>query len=382
MKTLVGTLAIMLACIPTLPAQPQHPRNSRVGHQRAERDITPGQAGPAPRVLATYVLGDITEKDLDRVAGIELARVRMQEYELETKLIRQIVSERLLRFEALKERKSRDQLYAERVTNRIVEPSSKRIAAFLKKYGPHMKGTEREKRQKIVAALQQQQIRTLENQLQASLLRGANLKVEVQPPRFPIPITSSDPTLGPEKAPVTIVELTDFQCPYCARAASTLRTLLKRYGSSLRLVFKAAPSPSHPRGVPAAEAAFCAGAQGHFWPFYDWAFAHQNDLSDAAMTAEATALGLDTAKFRACLSSHAMLPMVRAGQRLAREAGIEGTPTFFINGYMVAGAQPMSTFEALIHEELRATRHTDTKGSTNTAHPSHAGSTRTRHTSR
>ncbi len=356
MKPFVITLALTLSLSGTLAAQPQHEAVSKP-QPSSQRHRTPKGTSPTSEVLATYSLGTITTHDLDRVAGIELARARMQVYQLETKLIKQIVSERLLRFEALKEGKTRDQLYAERVTDRIVEPPKKRVDELLQKYGSRLKGTPKEKRREIIQALKQQQVRLLEDQLQATLLHNAKLKIKIEPPRFPVAIDQDDPTMGPANAPVTIVEFTDFQCPYCARAAKTIRTLLKQHRTTVRLVFKAAPSPSHPQGVPAAEAAFCAGAQGHFWAFYDWAFAHQDQLNKAAFLKEATVLGLKKDAFQACLTGHTMLQKVRAGQRLAREIGITGTPTFFVNGRMLAGAQPASTFESLINAELTSRPH-------------------------
>ena len=376
MKTGVGTLVVSLVIAGVVCAQEQPQPASRMpGTHAAGTRIVKTPPSSAPRILATYSLGNITERDLDRLAGIQLARLKMQEYELETKLIRQIVSERLLRFEAIKERKTRDELYAERVTSRIVEPPKERVDQLLKQYGGRIKGTPQEKRRKIVAALKQQQVRQLEDQLQASLLREANLKIFVAPPRFPVPIGEHDPVLGPSDAPVTIVEFTDFQCPYCQRAAGTVRELLKRYGSSLRLVFKAAPTPSHPRAIPAAEAALCAGRQGKFWAFYDWAFAHQDGLSNEAFTKEATALGLDTAKFSSCMSGHEELPLIQSTKREARQLGITGTPTFFINGRMLAGAQPASAFSAVIDNELAVRPSVTAPGKQEAPGPHHRGRT-------
>jgi len=384
-KTEVGALvlSLVIAGVVFAQEQPRPAAQAAAEHAAGARVFTVAPpSSPRPHALATYSLGKITQQDLDRVAGARLARLRMQEYNLETKLIRQIASERLLRFEAIKEGKTRNQLYAERVTSRVVEPSKKRVDQLLKQYGGRLKGTEQEKRREIITALKQQQVRQLEDQLQASLLGNANLKILVAPPRFPVAIEKRDPAMGPPDAPVTIVEFTDFQCPYCARAAGTLRKLLKRYGKSIRLVFKAAPSPSHPRATPAAEAALCAGAQGTFWSFYDWAFAHQDNLSNIAFTKEAAALGLDATKFGSCMSRHAKLSMIRASQRQARQLGITGTPTFFINGRMLAGAQPASAFETIIDNELAAASSVKAPEKREAPGPHHSGRTPNQHRAR
>ncbi len=309
-------------------------------------------ATPGEKVVASYSLGDITAAELDRVVAPTLAQLKNQEFQIKSKAIRQIVAERLLRAEALKAGMTRDQYYAEQITSKVVEPPKERVDQILKQYRSRLPGTDEEARAQVVKALQQQQVQQLETALQARLVAGANLKVLLEPPRFPVAIDPADPSRGPEDAPVTIVEFSDFQCPYCARVQSAVSKLFDDYPGKIRLVFKDMPSPAHPRARPAAQAAACAQKQGKFWELHSWMFSHQKELGDNAIANEAKTLGLDMDAFKACLSKHEADQKIDADLREARLLGATGTPTFFINGRMLSGAQPPSEFESIINDEL------------------------------
>jgi protein-disulfide isomerase len=166
---------------------------------------------------------------------------------------------------------------------------------------------------------------------------------------FAVPVGDS-PVKGVADARVTIVEFTDFQCPYCAGAQGTLEELRERYGADLRLVLKHDPIPSHPDAHAAALAAECAGAQGQFWPYADLLFARQAELGDDAYRAWAREVpGLDAARFEACLSQAEPAPRIERDQALAARLGLTALPTFFVNGRRLVGTWGLA---ALIDEEL------------------------------
>ena len=110
--------------------------------------------------------------------------------------------------------------------------------------------------------------------------------------------------------------------------------------------------PSHPSARPAAEAAACAGEQGQFWPYHDLLFANPSKLSDADLKQHASALGLNTGQFNSCVDTHKPKELVEADMKAGEEAGVNGTPAFFINGRMLSGAQPFDAFKRIIDEEL------------------------------
>lgn len=175
--------------------------------------------------------------------------------------------------------------------------------------------------------------------------------------RGPEPVSAvsigDSPVKGAADAWVTIVEFTDFQCPHCGRVQGTLERLRERYGAELRFVVKHAPLPQHADAQPAALAAECAGAQGQFWPYAKLLFARQTELGDEAYRAWASELpGVDAARFEACLSGAEPSPRIERDQALAARLGVEGTPTFFVNGRKLEGARGLSAFTERIDEEL------------------------------
>lgn len=174
-------------------------------------------------------------------------------------------------------------------------------------------------------------------------------------PRIDIPISDDDPTLGDPDAPVTIIEFSDYQCPYCARYhLETFDLILATYGDQIRYVFKDLPLTSiHPDAAPAANAAHCAGEQDNFWEFHDKLFAGQFGLGQDAYLSYADQLGLDLDAFTDCLEEGSYLGLGNDNINYLSSLGVPiSTPTFFINGQYLAGAQPFSEFARLIDAEL------------------------------
>ncbi|HEX4802667.1 MAG TPA: thioredoxin domain-containing protein, partial [Myxococcaceae bacterium] len=160
------------------------------------------------------------------------------------------------------------------------------------------------------------------------------------------------PVRGPKNAPVTIVEFSDFQCPYCKKAVPTLHEIEKQYGSKVRVAFKHQPLPFHSNAKLAAVASVAAQEQGKFWEYHDKLFENQQALDRASLERYAGELGLNVSKFKSALDSKKLEARVDADAAEAARSGVQGTPTFFINGQQLVGAQPLERFRALIDEEL------------------------------
>ena len=163
-----------------------------------------------------------------------------------------------------------------------------------------------------------------------------------------------DPAWGNADAPVTIIEFSDFQCSYCrVFYQTTLVTLLERYPKQVRFVYRDFPLASlHPQATLAAEAAQCAHAQGRFWEFHNALFANANRLGPELYQALAISMGLDKGRFATCLTSREFSPEVEKDFNAARALGVTGTPTFFINGIPLVGAQPLEVFVEIVEREL------------------------------
>jgi len=163
-----------------------------------------------------------------------------------------------------------------------------------------------------------------------------------------------DPAKGPEDAPVTIIEFSDFQCPYCGGfATETLPQILQNYGDRVRFVFRDFPLISmHANALKAAEASECADDQGKFWEYHDLLFKNQTALDVDSLKGYAASLGLDTAAFNECLDSDKYTEEVGKDLQDGQAAGVQGTPSFFINGLPVRGAMPYASFQAAIEAAL------------------------------
>src|SRR5262249_44764470 len=149
-------------------------------------------------------------------------------------------------------------------------------------------------------------------------------------------------------AKVTIIQFSDFQCPFCSRVEPTISELEKAYGKDLRVIWKNNPLPFHDKAMPAAEAAMAAGEQGKFWEMHDKMFADQAHLDEATFTKYAEELKLNMGKFKAALAAHKATAGIKEDQALAEKLGARGTPSFFINGRPLRGAQPVQAFKTVI----------------------------------
>ncbi|HEY2979579.1 MAG TPA: DsbA family protein [Anaerolineales bacterium] len=170
--------------------------------------------------------------------------------------------------------------------------------------------------------------------------------------RYDIP-TEGSPSLGPDEAPITIVEFSDFQCPFCRRFhQETYQSLLDAYPGQIRFVYRQLPLTSiHPEAFPAAVAALCANEQNAFWPYHDKLFSSEQ-LGRDVYVQYATDLELDTDAFQACLDSGRNDPIIQADSDFAINLGVNSTPTFFVNGLAIIGAQPLEAFKQIIDKEI------------------------------
>ncbi len=158
---------------------------------------------------------------------------------------------------------------------------------------------------------------------------------------------------GPDDALVTIVEWSDFQCPFCNRVNPTMAKVQEAYGDKIRIAFKHNPLPMHNRAMAAAIAAEAAGRQGKFWQMHDKLFANGRELTDENFEVWAGELELDVDKFKADMKDKAIEAKVRKQQAQGSAVGARGTPAFFVNGRFLSGAQPFEAFKTLIDEELK-----------------------------
>ena len=187
----------------------------------------------------------------------------------------------------------------------------------------------------------------------AAAVAAAKNPRQAEPPAVrKVDAPADSPSFGPEFAKVTIVEFSDFQCPYCSQAVPSVEKLRQFYGKDVHFVFRNLPLPMHPNARVAAQAGMAAHAQGKFWLMHDRMFADQHALDRASLERIAENLGLDITRFKADLDSAATKDRIEADMSAATAAGVHGTPTFFINGRQTAGAPAWDALKAEIDQEI------------------------------
>jgi protein-disulfide isomerase len=175
--------------------------------------------------------------------------------------------------------------------------------------------------------------------------------------RLTLPVGPRDHAQGPADAPVTLVEYGDYECPHCGRAYPIIKEVQRRLGAKLRFVFRNFPlSESHPHAQHAAEAAEGAAAGGKFWEMHDTLYEHQDALDDASLVGYAAALGLDAKTFEQALRAHTQKPRVREDFMSGVRSGVNGTPTFFINGVRFDDSWDPDTLTKALKAATRAPR--------------------------
>jgi protein-disulfide isomerase len=165
-------------------------------------------------------------------------------------------------------------------------------------------------------------------------------------------VSEAHPQKGPADAPVTIIEYTDFQCPYCARGAETLQRVREMYPQKVRVVFKNLPLKMHAQAEPAARAAIAAHRQGKFWEYHDLLFRKASQLKEGIYAELAADLDLNVEQFREDMASEEVAALVRADQDQAGKLGLNGTPRFLVNGVQIRGAYPPEYFAQVIDRLL------------------------------
>lgn len=294
----------------------------------------------------------ITAEDLDRAIGNRLMRIRTEEYVLRRAVLDELIAERLLQAEAARRNVSVEELLKTEVESKISTPPAADLDAFYEGTRDRFPGLTRDEALKQIAdGMRKQASAKRKYEFIKSLRAAAGVRVEIQPPRAAV--QAEGPARGKASAPVTIVEFSDFECPFCSRAAQTIRKITDTYGERVRVVFRDFPLASHRTAPRAAEAAHCADEQGKFWEMHDLLLAKGGvPLSDGDLRKAAADAGAEVDLFNVCLASGRYAEAWKTSQEEGTRAGVTSTPTFFINGRMVIGAAPYEMFQSIIDDEL------------------------------
>ena len=317
------------------------------------------QSAPGGDVAARVGDREISTRELDeRWRGqdpSEHAEAMQKVFEGRRAALDALVAEMLIA-EAAKAKGMSAEAYEKAEIDRRSKPVTEAdVVSFYQANTSQMQGRTVDVMAPVIRQFLQTQMRTSARQELVAELRktGPAVRVLLDPPRRQVEIEPADPSIGSPSAPVTLVEFSDFQCPYCQRVAPTLKQVRATYGDKVRVVWKDFPlTQIDPQAFKAGEAAHCAADQGKYWEYHDRLFANQQTLQVDDLRAHAATLGLDPSKFDACLDSSKYGDRVRSGVAQGNRLGVNSTPTIYVNGRLVAGAQPYEVIAAVIDEEL------------------------------
>ena len=299
--------------------------------------------------LATVNGEPIFESDLE--VSAQWRKLDQQVHALRSQALGSEIASRLLEGEAERLGVTVQEFVEVEVEPKIGSPTNKEVSDFYNEQKDKINKPLKEVRDEIVRLLRQQKATTHLNELVAGLRADAKIEVHLDPPRLPVELQDARQR-GPADAPVTIVEFSDFQCPFCRRVQPVLSELREEYQDRIRWVFKDLPlTDIHPEAVRAAQAARCAGEQDKFWEYRAKLF-EQDLFTDATYTEVAEATEVDPEPLMECLNSGKYQRPVAVEALEARNLGIEGTPAILVNGILMTGARAIENYRSVIDSEL------------------------------
>lgn len=301
---------------------------------------------------ARITIADLTPAHEDLLARLETRYLRARQSALQAALD-EVLRDQLLRREAKRRGITVDDLVAREAGSRL-EPTSAEIVTWFGQNHTRLSGRKLpEVETQIADYLRETRRDSAKRELSDRLMQHREVEVLLQPFRAAVEETNA-PSLGRADAPVTLVEFSDFQCPYCRQFQPTLKRLVNEFGADLRVVYRHFPVVQlHPDAFNAAKASLCAQEQSRFWEMHDLMFEEQDRLSLEQLEEKAVRLGLDRAVFAECLASDRHVAQIETDVRAGNRADIAGTPALFVNGILLdPGAIPYEVVAAAIGREL------------------------------
>ena len=302
--------------------------------------------------VATVGGDSISRDDVEKRVRPQLIEVENNRYEILEQGLNEAVAEKLLEKEAKSRGVSVSDLRKTEIEAKVPPPSDEDIQKLYDQNKAQLGGqTLDELKPKIQQYLVGQASAAREAAYIEELKKKYPTTVTLEPPKIQVDTAGRESRGGGADAPVTIVAFSDYECPFCKRAETTVAQVMQTYGNDVRYVHRDFPLPFHAHANEAAQAARCAGDQKKFWEYHDKIFA-ASDLGSDALKQTATDLGLDRTKFDECLASGKFKAQIDADVAAGSEVGVNGTPAFFINGRMLSGAQPFEKFKETIDAEI------------------------------
>jgi len=288
------------------------------------------------------------------VAGPTLLDLRNQEYKTKSDALSQCIRKKLIETEAKKKGLSGEELLQREVDSKIAEPTDDEAKGYYLGVKNQSTLPFDQIKPQVKQLLKHAEIEQAREKYADSLRNKAAVSVFLQRPMVHV---HYDPARvqGNAEAPITIVEFGDFECPFCSRVQPLLDGVLAKYKGKVKLAYLDFPlAPIHSQAEAAAEASRCALEQGKYWEMHDAMFADQSKLDGASLVKTAAGLGMNRNSFESCLNSGKYKGLVQKDFQAGSQAGVNATPTFFINGELLGGMQPDADLEKIIDRQLSA----------------------------
>jgi protein-disulfide isomerase len=299
-------------------------------------------------VVAEYAGHKVTLDELENKEAGKLLQAKYKYYLAQRDALDQFIDDQLLEMQAKKEGVSLDELFKRHVASAVPEPTEDQLRFYYE--GVQTDESYESARPHIIDTVHQLRIKKAHDAYIAELRGEYGVVVELNQPKARVEVGNA-PRLGPENAPVQIIEFADYECPYCQKVNEDLGRLREQFGAQVSVVYKDFPLPMHPLAAKAAEAAHCAGEQGKFWEFHDSLFKTKR-LQTSDLKQQASALKLDPAKFEQCLNSGEQAGPVKKDSQEGQRLGLQGTPSFFVNGHFMSGAVGYMKLRETVLQEL------------------------------
>lgn len=342
-------LGLAVATLPSLPACT--PSSANPKPNLVYKDA------PKPEIVAKINGQEITLDELIGDEKLAFHELKKREHEMLMDRFNAILEEKLVTAEAEKAGISKEEFLKKNVIKGEIKIEDKDYKDFLKdKRIPESQLNDKLK-DRIMDALREQKRGEFVQAFLAKVTENNPVEVYLKKPKLQVNVeVGQAPLWGKEDAPVTIIEFSDFQCPFCMRAHETVNEVKKKYAGKVKLAFKHFPLPMHKQARPASEASMCIHEQSpdKFWKYSDLLFANQKSLDDPNLEKFAKDVGIDVGKYKDCLNAKKFADLVQQDLSYGEKLGVRSTPTFFVNGQIISGAQPLEAFAEMIDEELEA----------------------------
>lgn len=311
--------------------------------------------GKSSDVAATINGKPITMKEVDQAFN---GKVAEQIYQLRKNALDSIIEQKLLEQAAAEKKLTVEEFFKQEVDSKVNEPTEEEIKTIYEANADRYGEKFEQVREGIAGALKNNRINIQRNALLSQLKEKSKIEAKLEKPpvvRAKVSIDGTDRCMGPDNAKITLVEFTDFQCPFCGRARPTIDQLLETYKQDLKYCYRDFPLSFHQDAQLAAVASQCGFEQGSEkgWKYFRNLFNNQRALKSTNLKQYAKEMGLNTEPFNQCLDTQKFLSKVQKDLQEGIQAGVSGTPGFFVNGILLSGAQPFANFKEIIDEELK-----------------------------